>query len=715
MVDSSTLPSPLIQIHDNNVCGSPIAAEVVDVANTSNAAGMGVAAVNADPATSSTTTKTIIRTQSTSFDLFVVNEGSLTQTYSLTADSDGIGGSFPTGLTVSFTDTGGTPITVTPTLNPGDTYQYRAVITTNLPIAFGNYPLYFHVTGTASAADVKQDTVAIAPGVDVANSATATGLGDYAVNADPSSSVTTTLSAQATWTVSYPLYLINESGINQAFSLSADTNGTGGAFPAGWTVVFKDTSGTTITSTPVVTAGNTYQYSAEVTTPPATADDTYPIYFHADGVTVAAASDEKQDALTIDSGLSNNVVDLASSNTATGFGGVPGVDADPDTVNSNTVYVEPGGNTAVFNLYVTNESSTDSRNFDIEAFANNSADALPADWLPVVFKNTGGTTITQTPTLTPGETFAFTAEVTAPAAVTELLQPIYFRVSPTSGSGANSWNSNFVQAAVQVGQLADLAITKSVDVPTPSEGDIIVYTLTLTNNGPGNAAQLEVTDVLPTGVTYVSDDSGGDYDDATGVWTPNPLNSGASAVLNITVTVDAGTAGITITNTATVTNSNRIDPDATNDISNVDINVVAPSITILKSSMVVSDPVNGSTNPKAIPGATVLYSVQVTNQGLGTPDVDSMIITDPIPANTTLIGPVTFTDGTPSSNLSFTFTDLDNGTDDVEFSTDGGTTWTADGSDPAITHMRMRPKGTFAASDGTNHPSFILRFQVTVQ
>ena len=722
VVDSSTLASPLIQVHDNDACGSPLAAEVVDIANTIDATGMGTAAVNADPATSVTTLAPVIRTQGTTFDLFVRNEGSLAQAYDLSVDSDGAGQALPSGLIVSFTDPGGTPIASTSILNPGETFQYRAVVSSTSGIALGTYPLYFYADGVtiAAATDVKQDAITITNGVDIANSATATGLGDYDINADPASSVTTTLTARATWTVSFPLYLNNESAINQSFNLSADTDGVGGAFPAGWTVVFKDASGNTITSTPVVTAGETYVYSAEVTTTPTgTANGTYPLFFYADGVTVTAANDVKQDALTIDSSLTANIIDLASSTTANGFGSA-GVDADPDTIISNTVYVEPG-NTAIFNLYVTNEG-TDSKAFDLDAFASNTPDNLPADWLPVIFKDSGGTTITETPTLAIGETFAYTAEVPVPAAATQLLKSIYFRVKPTSGSGG--WNSNFVQAAAQVGQLADLAIVKTVDDATPSEGGTVIYTLTLTNNGPRTASQINVTDVLPAGVTYVSDDGVGTYDDTTGLWTPSPLASGANIVLNITVTVDTGTGGTTITNTATITNSNRIDPDSSNDTSSVDITVVTPNLTVLKSVLVVSDPINGSTNPKAIPGAVMLYRVQVTNQGLGKPDVDTMIITDPIPANTALVvsgTPIVFIDGTPSSALNFTFTSLTSTTDDVEFSNNGGTTWTyppvadGNGTDTNVTNIRINPKGTFAASDGTNHPTFTLRFQVNVQ
>jgi uncharacterized repeat protein (TIGR01451 family) len=719
IVDSSTLGTPIIAIH-NNSCGLTLPTEVVDIANTTDASGMGVKAVNADPASTITTSKTVIRTQGTTFNLFARNEGTISQAFDLTVDSDGAGQALPGGLTVSFTDTGGTPITSTTVLNPGDTFEYRAVVSTTAAITFGSHSLYFYVTGVtdSTATDVKQDAVSISNGVDLANSAGATGMGNHAVDADPSSSVTTTLTAKATWTALFNLYINNESAINQSFDLSSDADGAGTPLPAGWAVVYKDTLGSTITSTAVVNAGDTYQYTAEITTPAGTADGTYPIFFYADGVTVAAASDVKQDALTIDSGLSDNIIDLASLTTATGFGS-PGIDAHPDTVSTTTEFVEPG-NTATFNLYAINEGGA-SKAFDLDAYANTALDSLPTGWT-VVFKDSGGTVITSTPTIIVGSTFSYTAEVTPPAAVTELLLPVFFRVTPSTGSGG--WNTNFVQVAVQVGLLADLSIVKTVDDATPQQGDAIVYTLTLNNIGPNAAAQLEVTDALPSGVTYVSDDGGGTYDDATNLWTPAALASGANVVLKISATINNGTGGTTITNTATITDSNRIDPVSTNDSSSVDITVVVPIFSVLKSTITVSDPFNGSTNPKAIPGSVMRYNIQITNSGLGNPDVDSMIISDPIPTNTALVvsgTPFTFVQGTPTSNLTFTYTSLASMTDDVEFSDDSGATWTytpvadGNGTDLNVTNIRFNPKGTMEASDGTNHPNFTLQFQVRVQ
>jgi uncharacterized repeat protein (TIGR01451 family) len=278
----------------------------------------------------------------------------------------------------------------------------------------------------------------------------------------------------------------------------------------------------------------------------------------------------------------------------------------------------------------------------------------------------------------------------------------------------------------------DLAIAKVVNNALPREGDTVVYTLTLSNIGTGNANQVEVTDVLPIGVTYVSDDLG-TYDPVTGVWTAGQLKAGDQLILNITATVDPGTLGNTITNIADITNSNITDSVPGNDSSSVDLTVIEPpSLTIVKSALTTSDPVNGASSPYNIPGATLLYSLQTTNTGLGVPDTDSMLVTDPIPANTELFvndlggagsGPVLFIDGTApvNSGLTYTFTSLGSTTDDLEFSNDNGATWTytpvpdASGYDANVTNIRVNPKGVMRASDGTNNPTYSLRFQVRVK
>lgn len=48
---------------------------------------------------------------------------------------------------------------------------------------------------------------------------------------------------------------------------------------------------------------------------------------------------------------------------------------------------------------------------------------------------------------------------------------------------------------------------------------------------------------------------------------------------------------------------------------------------IEKTSCVLSDPINGTTNPKRIPGATIRYAVQVTNTAIA---VSNVYVTDSV-------------------------------------------------------------------------------------
>ncbi len=59
------------------------------------------------------------------------------------------------------------------------------------------------------------------------------------------------------------------------------------------------------------------------------------------------------------------------------------------------------------------------------------------------------------------------------------------------------------------------------------------------------------------------------------------------------------------------------------------------NLTIAKTSSIVSDPVNGTTNPKAIPGATMRYCLLVTNNGSAT--ATGINVADPLPATTSFV------------------------------------------------------------------------------
>jgi uncharacterized repeat protein (TIGR01451 family) len=102
--------------------------------------------------------------------------------------------------------------------------------------------------------------------------------------------------------------------------------------------------------------------------------------------------------------------------------------------------------------------------------------------------------------------------------------------------------------------LSDLSVSKSVDNASPDHGGTITYTITATNHGPHDTTAVAVSDVLPGGVTYVSDDSATTettYDATSGFWTVGTLHNGESKVLHIVGTV-AASAGVTVTNTASI-------------------------------------------------------------------------------------------------------------------------------------------------------------------
>ncbi|MCP4091256.1 MAG: DUF11 domain-containing protein, partial [Gammaproteobacteria bacterium] len=84
---------------------------------------------------------------------------------------------------------------------------------------------------------------------------------------------------------------------------------------------------------------------------------------------------------------------------------------------------------------------------------------------------------------------------------------------------------------------ADLSLTKTSNESSIYVDEQLVFTITVTNDGPATATGVQVTDTLSTEfITYVSDDSGGNYVPATGIWTIGSIASGASVSLNITVT-----------------------------------------------------------------------------------------------------------------------------------------------------------------------------------
>lgn len=281
-----------------------------------------------------------------------------------------------------------------------------------------------------------------------------------------------------------------------------------------------------------------------------------------------------------------------------------------------------------------------------------------------------------------------------------------------------------------------VTITKTASTSAvPTGGNqTVTYTVTLSNPSAYTSKISSFFNAVPIGATYVGIASGSDVTAANSSSVPNAgaigtltfqgivgqsyaIAAGGSVKLVYNVTMPS--AGGTDTNSA-----KGVFGSASTAVATSTVTVVAPlPIAVTKVGAVFSEGVN-STNPKALPGATLEYAVAINNSSGFSVTANSMSITDATPAKAKLVvsdingtgsGPVRFVDGSTSTGLSYAFTALASTTDAVEFSKDNGATWTytpvagTAGPDPLVTNIRIKPTGTMANSTSA---TFYLRYNI---
>lgn len=239
---------------------------------------------------------------------------------------------------------------------------------------------------------------------------------------------------------------------------------------------------------------------------------------------------------------------------------------------------------------------------------------------------------TTTTTVSPGQTAAVTAFT-----VTNLSNaPLDFALT----------------LAQQVGSAAPHGGTDSFDVTTPK-----IYVDTNSNGSYDAGTDLEVA--------YL-DELAADASKTVFVVANVPLGLTTGAVAAVTLTATgreggtAGSQGGALTQT-TGANTTGIDTvfadtagatDAARDAAfsaKDDYTIQAAALTVTKTSRLLTDPLNGSTNPKAIPGAEIEYCIIVANAA-GSATATNVAISDPMPAGTTYSSAYgTFLNGTVTS------------------------------------------------------------------
>lgn len=172
-------------------------------------------------------------------------------------------------------------------------------------------------------------------------------------------------------------------------------------------------------------------------------------------------------------------------------------------------------------------------------------------------------------------------------------------------------------------------ISKTASSSIVQPGDRLTYTLTITNNGHFvTSGTYTITDEIPANTTFVSASAPGTFSAGNVTWALNtPLNVNQSTSLTYAVTINQNLADeLAIVNqNYSVTGGNVFSPAFG---SAVTITVDVP-VTLTLTKVDVPDPVQA--------GDILTYTLTVTNDASSKGPAGSIVITDTIPANTSLV------------------------------------------------------------------------------
>ncbi|MFZ8983685.1 MAG: hypothetical protein ACO213_05315 [Steroidobacteraceae bacterium] len=200
--------------------------------------------------------------------------------------------------------------------------------------------------------------------------------------------------------------------------------------------------------------------------------------------------------------------------------------------------------------------------------------------------------------------------------------------------------------------------------------DTLRYTITVFNTGSVEATEASLTDQVPANTTYVPGTTslngtavadGGAFPLAAGLvlaatgGTPGVLGAGESAVVSFVLQVNAGTpAGTLISNQAVVATNER--PDLLTDGDGDPATGPEPTVVVVGDAqqLAITKEVLVVGGGAALPGATLEYSLRVTN--IGTVPATDVVITDDL--NEATPGALSYVTGSASLDGSAAAVDL---------------------------------------------------------
>ncbi len=282
------------------------------------------------------------------------------------------------------------------------------------------------------------------------------------------------------------------------------------------------------------------------------------------------------------------------------------------------------GNNLIYTINLTNSGPSYAHNVEI-------ADLLPSD---VTFVSAsagcteaGGTVTCSETSVANGASIDYTITVSVPASVADGAI-LTNEVDVTTDSYDPDLSDNGDTAETEVIRSANVVLEKTVSSPSADAGTSVIYTITVTNAGPSNAADVAVADSLPPGMAATSATTtlGNCFSTGVGVACSYP-DLAPGDTMTITVAADIGPSvadGTTLTNNASAaTTTEETNPNDNADSASVSVTAAA-DLSIQKDSGVES----------VIAGETLTYTITATNAGPS--DAQNVVVTDTVPTNLTV-------------------------------------------------------------------------------
>jgi uncharacterized repeat protein (TIGR01451 family) len=496
-----------------------------------------------------------------SFNNNVTNNGNGTDSFNITLS----GSTFPAGTTfvlyksdgvTPLTDTNGDGIPDTGPLAAGATYKV-VVQATLPPAASGGGAYNVNVTATSTAVGVinaganatmiDRLTTITASTVDVTNDAPVGQAGVKGNGGGPEGSAVVTNATNPGASTTFTLYINNTAGPADSYDLAASQSVPfPGSLPAGWTVVFRTSTGTdcstlgaSITNTGVINAGASKLVCAVVTVPANYAAGTVNLYFR---------------ALSQATNASDIIHDAVSVNT------VHNVTLTP---NSNG-QVFPGGSVVYVHTLSNSGNVTETVTFTGSFVADSQS-----GFASILFRDNGSTpntldagdtavTTATTIVLNAGQSVVLLAKVTAPPAAsigavdTTTLTATYnsgaltATATDTSTVIAGDLRLTKLQALdANCDGVADTAFSATTITSGAKPGACLVYQITGSNQGSAQVTSVVVSDATPANTTYFT--AGGAHPATSTQGTVTAPAAGATGTISVSVgTLDPG-ASVVIT------------------------------------------------------------------------------------------------------------------------------------------------------------------------